>query len=126
MTRLSLREVPSSVGENHVESRVTGSSPMDMTDTQDVNPIIKIILQLGVPAAIAVYFVYWLTSSVAVEMRDFNVKLDGHMNATVAIQQGLQQLIMKQEETISVLRQTCVNQAKGSVPAQDRCFAAGR
>lgn len=89
----------------------------------EMNPIAKLILQIGVPSAIALYLVYLLGGSLSGEMRTFSEKLDSHMSATTVIRESLQEQNVNQKLILDVLRQTCVNAAK-TTPERNACWGS--
>jgi len=75
------------------------------------HPLVKLVLQVGVPSGIAVYLVYMLAGSIVAETRSTHELLRQHVEAT-ASQQAMQRTI------VDLLRQMCVNSAQSDEAKQ--------
>ena len=89
------------------------------------NGYIKLILQVGVPAAIACFLVWVISTQVVAEVRQTRTLLESHTAATSALVGSFDRQERLLEVIRDISRQACVNQAKTSSGAQS-CFDAGR
>jgi hypothetical protein len=91
-------------------------------------PIVKLILQIGVPSAIALYLVWLLGNSIPrleSEVRHMNENLKTHANDSAAYSQAIDRLERRMEIGNDIARQQCVQGAR-SASAQQACLSAGR
>jgi hypothetical protein len=115
------------------ERQLTGGPVNDPTPRRrksddDMNPWVKLALQVGVPAVIALFLVQQLATT-------FHTKLDasvdlirGHSQMAAASYASIGERLERNDRTQSVmidlLRAQCVNQAK-SFEERNRCLVAG-
>lgn len=91
----------------------------------DLNPWVKVVLQIGVLPAIAMYLVYALVGGLQGQVRSINELMTQHVAKQDELQSSVDRLIALESEQLGLNRQQCVNAAKTS-SAQDACWSAGR
>lgn len=78
-----------------------------------VSPLFRFIVQVGVPAAIALYLTWRLSGNQDRALSVMSDRLTEHMNAQTAMQATLQEQVTNQRDLIKILIQTCQNAAHG-------------
>lgn len=93
------------------------------------NPWIKLVLQVGVPATIAIFLVFKLSTNVDLKLDQNLQTLQSHATfgaaAVSSINERLADAERQQAVMIDLLRVQCVNSAKSSVE-RGECLRAGR
>lgn len=88
-------------------------------------PIVKLILQVGVPSAIAVYLVWLLASRLDANVLSMREMLEQHQQITVQtlqiIQSSKEAEQQERQQMIDILRQQCINAANDG-PARRACW----
>lgn len=90
---------------------------------------LQVLYKFGVPSAIAIYLVWFMSNTVAPGVKAIEIKLDQHIEMNRAAAEQTQNLLRRQEAqqdiVIDLLKQTCVQNGKSS---EDRraCYDASR
>jgi hypothetical protein len=85
----------------------------------------RLLLQIGVPAAIALYLVYSLNNKIVGTLDEMAQSMKMHAQTTQQVLQQMQdtdgEQLRREQQMIDVLRQQCINNAEG--PKQrESCF----
>lgn len=90
---------------------------------------LQVLYKFGVPSAIAIYLVWFMSNTIAPGVHAIEAKLDQHIemnrSAAEATQTALKRQEAQQDIIIDLLKQTCVQNGKSS---DDRraCYDASR
>lgn len=90
-----------------------------------VPPVLTAIVKYGVPAAIAIWLVYFLTAGIGAEIHTQTELLQAHIAASTSVQRTLEQDERWHATMVDIMRQLCVNSAKTDQVARNACWQAG-
>jgi hypothetical protein len=91
----------------------------------DVNPWAKLILQIGVPSAIALFLVYSLMGEVRTNLATNLQLMREHVANQAQQQRALDDVNFTLQQIVGVQRQTCVGTARNT-DDRNACWAATR
>lgn len=90
----------------------------------DVTSVLSAVAKYGLPTALVCYLVYVGVNQLVSDVRNNRELIQAHIEASVRMEQSMSRSEARQDRIESVLRQSCVNQAR-SEDQRQLCWNAG-
>jgi hypothetical protein len=96
-----------------------------LPDETVVNPLLKLVIQFGVPAGIAVYLVYSMANGISVSANQTAALLQTHIAQSGAMQLRIEQQQASLDILVQLDKIRCLHDAK-DVVQRSECYEASK
>lgn len=96
-----------------------------MANGDGMSPLLKLAVQVGVPAAIALYLVYSLNTDIARNVRDSVTALREHVTDSKLLERKLDEQQTSLDVLIQIQKFNCLHMAKNSGERAE-CYEASK